>query len=71
MTDLNKPIADPNHDVVLRDIALALLGEVVLVVLGDVASPEEEAVGGGDAQPQVDRGGAAHLQQGHDQPYRY
>ena len=68
MTDLNKPIADPNHDVVLRDI---VLGEVVLVVLGDVASPEEEAVGGGDAQPQVDRGGAAHLQQGHDQQYRY
>ena len=41
---LDKPIFDPDHD----------------VVLGDAAGPEQEAVGGGDAHPQVDRVGAAH-----------
>ena len=35
---LDEPVVDPNHD----------------VVLGWAAGPEQEAVGGGDAHPQVD-----------------
>ena len=41
---LDKPIFDPDHD----------------VVLGDAAGPKQEAVGGGDAHPQVDGVGAAY-----------
>ena len=35
---LDEPVVDPDHD----------------VVLGWAAGPEQEAVGGGDAHPQVD-----------------
>ena len=41
---LDKPVVDPDHD----------------VVLGGGAGPEQEAVGGGDAHPQVDGVGAAY-----------
>ena len=44
---LDEPIVDPDHDVVLGEGA---------------AGPEQEAVGGGDSHPQVDRVRASHLE---------